>query len=73
VKERTEEHYKINQLIKEETLAKSLGVSKQTLYQFRKKGCPWFSIGGKAYYHQTLFMEWLLVNQERKAETDQNL
>ena len=65
------EDCKISQLITEENLAKALGVSKQALYQCRRDGCPWFSIGGHVYYHQTKFMEWLLTYRERSAGEDE--
>ena len=63
-----EEDLKISQLITEVNLSKALGISKQALYQCRREGCPWFSLGGRPYYHQTIFMEWLLKARRREAD-----
>ena len=57
----------MNQLIHEKDLAKALNVSQNTLYKFRSEGCPWISIGGHVFYHESTFVEWLLKHKARKS------
>ncbi len=59
---------KIDQLIQEASLAKALKVSRETMQKYRSKGCPWISIGGRVFYHEQEFMEWLLKTQKRVAD-----
>jgi len=61
----------IDQLISEKNLAEALGISKSSLYQLRRKGCPWVSIGGRAFYHEPSFMSWVLSHQSRCADVNQ--
>ena len=58
---------RIDQLIREADLSKALKVSRETLQKLRSKGCPWISIGGRVFYHEQEFMEWLLKAQKRVA------
>jgi phage terminase Nu1 subunit (DNA packaging protein) len=59
---------KIEQLIREADLSKALKTSRDTLLNFRSKGCPWVSIGGRVFYHEQEFMEWLLKTQKRVSD-----
>lgn len=67
-----EERLRVDRLISEKNLAEALGVSKSTLYQFRQKGLPWLKLGGKVFYHESIFMEWVLHNQKRVSDAEQN-
>ncbi len=60
----------IDSLIRERDLAKALSVSTETLVKLRSSGCPWIKLGGKVFYHEGEFMEWLLKNQKRISETE---
>lgn len=62
------DHPTINQLISEKNLALAIGTSRSTLYGLRRKGCPWISLGGKAFYFEPHFMEWILTNQKRGSD-----
>ncbi len=68
-----EEALKVNQLISEKKLAEALKTSKQTLYQWRRKGCPWLSIGGKAYYYEPALMAWILEKCKRVADSRRDI
>jgi len=61
----------LDQLLNEKELSKALGISRVTLYGYRKKGCPWLSIGGKAYYFEPDFTAWILKNCRRVADIEQ--
>jgi len=61
---------KIEQLIREADLCKALKVSRETLLKFRSKGCPWISIGGRVFYHEQEFMEWLFKNRRVVADAE---
>ena len=63
-----EKELKIEQLIREVELSKALKVSRQTLLEYRSKGCPWIKLGGRVFYHEPEFMAWLLKNQRRVSE-----
>lgn len=58
----------ITKLFSEDRLCKALGISKETLYGLRKKGCPWVELGGKPFYYEPEFMAWLLKNKVKNAE-----
>lgn len=66
-----EEKYRLDQLFSEKALSEALGVSRQSLYNLRQKGCPWVSLFGKAYFHGELFMRWVLENRLRAADPEQ--
>jgi len=66
-----EEKLRIERLIRESQLAKALGTSAQTLSKLRSEGLPWMSIGGKVFYHETEFMEWLLKNKKRRTDREE--
>ena len=61
---------KIEHLIREADLSKALKVSRETLLKYRSKGCPWISIGGRVFYHEQEFMEWLLKSRRMAADAD---
>ena len=61
---------KIEQLIREADLSKALKVGRETLQKFRLKGCPWISIGGRVFYHEPAFMDWLLKNRGMAADAE---
>ncbi len=63
-----EERLRIERLIREGQLVKALGTSSSTLSKWRSEGLPWVSIGGKVFYHETDFMEWLLKHKKRMAD-----
>jgi hypothetical protein len=63
-----EERLRIENLISEREMSKSLGISKQSLLKLRSSGAPWIAIGGRVFYHGQLFMAWLLKNRLRQAE-----
>jgi len=63
-----EERLRIENLISEREMAKSLGISKQSLLKLRSSGAPWIAIGGRVFYHGQLFMQWLLKNRLRVGE-----
>jgi len=62
------ENKTINQLISEIHMAEALGMSRSTLYGLRRKGLPWISLGGRAYFYEPTFMEWILEHQKRMAD-----
>ena len=62
------ENPKVDQLFSEKNLAEALGVSRSTLYGLRRKGVPWLSLGGRAYYFEPDFMAWILKNRKRVAD-----
>jgi predicted DNA-binding transcriptional regulator AlpA len=66
------ENLKVDQLFSEKNLAEALGVSRSTLYELRRKGCPWVSLGGRAFYYESSLMEWILKNQARVADLGQD-
>jgi len=63
-----EERLRIENLISEREMAKSLGISKQSLLKLRSSGAPWIAIGGRVFYHGQLFMQWLLKNRLRGSD-----
>ena len=69
--EKIGEALSVDQLISEKNLAEALGISKQVLYGFRQKGLPWLNIGGKVFYHEQTFMEWLLKGQKKVSDLDE--
>jgi hypothetical protein len=67
-----EDKLKIENLISEKEMAKALGIPRATLQRYRRtEGCPWLSIGGRAYFHGQLFMEWILKNRLRTSDPSQ--
>ena len=63
---------KIDQLFSEKNLAEALGISKSSLYALRRKGAPWVSLGGKAFYYEPEFMAWLISHQRRYSGMHQD-
>jgi hypothetical protein len=63
----------LEQLLSEKELAKSLGMSRGALADYRRQGCPWVKIGRKVYYFEPDFMDWLLKHQKRIADLNQTL
>jgi hypothetical protein len=53
------EKLKLDQLISEKNLADAMGISKPSLYELRRKGLPWVSIGNKVFYYEETFMKQL--------------
>ena len=72
-RKKMEERLRVDRLVSEKNLGEALGVSKSTLYQFRQKGLPWLKLGGKVFYHESVFMEWILDNQKRVSDPEQNI
>ncbi len=64
---------KIDQLISESQLAKALGVSKQSLAQWRRRGCSWIEIAGHPFYHEPTLMDWILKNCEKSKDRREKL
>ncbi len=64
-----EKRLSIESLIRERDLAKALALSPETLAKWRLNGCPWLKLGGKVFYHEGEFMEWLLKNQKRVSDS----
>ncbi len=62
---------KLEELITQKNLGDALGISKATLYGLRRKGCPWVSLGNKIYFHEPIFMEWILLNCSRASDPEQ--
>ncbi len=63
-----DEKFRIENLISEREMVKSLGISKQSLLKLRNSGAPWIAVGGRVFYHGQLFMEWLLGNRLRVSD-----
>ncbi len=65
------EKLELGQLISEKNLAEALGISRSSLYELRRKGLPWLSIGNKVFYHEEAFMRWILKNGKRVSDSEQ--
>lgn len=65
------DNLRVETLILEKNLAKALGVSKDTMNKLRKEGCPYLRIGGRVFYSEPKFMEWVLANKERVSDPSQ--
>lgn len=59
---------KIEELLSEKALAQSLKVSRATMLKYRHQGLPWISLGGKAFYLESEFMDWIVAKQKRTAD-----
>ncbi len=55
----------LDEFISAENLAKSLGVSKQTLLKWRGRGLPFVRIGFKVFFRKSSVAAWL-AGRERK-------
>lgn len=64
-----DEKLRIENLICEKEMAKILGVSRSSLVNMRKKGCPSLILGGHVFYHEARFMEWILKNCQSRSRT----
>ena len=61
---------KLESLISEKALAKALGISRASLLKYRSKGCPYLRIGGKVFYQEQSFMEWIMENCRRTMDSE---
>jgi hypothetical protein len=59
---------RIENLIKERELAKSLGVSKATMLNLRSRGCPYVRLGGRVFYEEETWMVWVIGNLTMEAQ-----
>lgn len=64
-----DEEFRIENLICEKEMAKILGISRSSLVNLRKTGCPWVSLAGKVFYHESKFMEWILKTCQEVTDT----
>ena len=61
---------KLENLISEKALSKALGISRATLLKYRSKGCPYLRIGGRVFYGEQSFMEWIMKNCARTMDSE---
>lgn len=64
------EGMKIDNLIPENALAEALKISKSSLIGLRRRGLPFVKMAGKVFYHERLFMEWVLRNLGKSETPD---
>ena len=61
---------KLENLISEKALAKALGISRAPLLKYRSKGCPYLRIGGRVFYGEQSFMEWIMKTCARTMDSE---
>jgi len=63
------EKLKMENLVSEAELSKTLKISRRILWGYRNQGCPWIDLGGHVFYHSQLFMEWVLKRRLKVSES----
>ena len=63
---------KIEELLEEGVLSKSLKVSRQMFLEWRHQGLPYLKLGSRVFYAESDFLDWIFKNKEKvwDPETD---
>lgn len=64
---------KIEELIEEGSLSKSLRVSRATLNEYRHQGLPYLKLGSRVFYVEADLMAWLSKNRQRVSDPLQRM
>jgi hypothetical protein len=64
---------KLEELLEERELAKSLKVSRQTMLEYRHQGLPWIKLGQRVFYEEAEFTAWISKNRKRVADPSQRV